>query len=559
MTDLAGALKAAVTKLYGDILLADICVTAPNSAFGDASSNIAFALAGRVDQPVATIAAAIAGTLRLPPAYARVEIALPGYLNFWLDVENLADNLETITTVSRTATPEVVLFEFGTPNTHKLPHIGHLYNYIYGESGCRLLEALGHTVYRDNYQGDVGLHVAKCLWAYPTVLRQSGGEPPTESLERVRLLQAAYQLGAAAYQSNAKDRVAIDDLTTKLYHADPAIMPRWDETRAWSLAYYRQFEGELGIHFDRFYLESETAAIGQALVYERVGDMFEKHDGAIVFRGDGEGRHTRVFINSRGNPTYEAKDIGLAALKLRDFPDATRHIIITANEQMGYWQVVKAAISRVFADSFSTRTIEHIGYGLITLTTGKMSSRTGEMVTAADLVDSVTAAMADCLDRERHSPGEVPQVAKKVALAAIKYSFLRTAAHKNIAFDMESSIAREGNCAPYILYTLARCHSILKKAPLGVVRRPANLTAETDLLRHLVTFDAAVSQAVRERSPHHVATFVYELARRFNAFYDRQTILGAAGSAWRVKLTATVADAIEKSLRLLGIEPVRQL
>ena len=424
------------------------------------------------------------------------------------------------------------------------------------------MSLVSHTIHRANYQGDVGLHVAKCLWGYPTALKQWGDVPKTDD-GRVALLQSAYQLGSAAYESNVNHKSQIEEINTKIYHNDPDIMPLWDETRSWSLAYYRQFEAMLGIHFETWYLESQTAKSGEGLVREHVGDVFEDDDGAIIFRGQKNKLHTRVFITSRRNPTYEAKDIGLMALKLNDYEDSDRFIITTANEQSDYWQVVKH-VSQLLFGQFKTKQIEHIGYGMINLSTGKMASRTGEIVTAFSLVDMVTKVMRQRLSADRHGQAaNLDRIAQKVGLGAIKYSLLKTTAQKNITFDIEKSVAKEGDSGPYLMYVYVRCMSLLKKAGNSPSSWESNDISndERAILRWLGRYNETVHQAVTQRSPHIIAGYLFELAQRFNLFYTNQSILQADGSTrdLRLKLTQTVAEIIKSGLDLLGIEVVEQL
>lgn len=563
MIEFKTAIERAIEKAFPGTELPPFDITRPDDQFGDFSSTIALHLARPLKRSPLEIAHTIARFLPLTDPFKKIDVVAPGYINVWLSDAALVSAMNQVSHIDPVASPETILFEYGTPNTHKMPHIGHLYNYIYGESCCRMLEAVGHQVYRDNYQGDVGLHVAKCLWGYPIALKHWGQVPSTQS-ERVELLQSAYQLGSAAYDKNPKHKSEIETINTKIYHHDPDIMPLWDETRAWSLAYYRWFEQSLGIKFDRWYLESDTAKIGESLVREHVGDVFEEDNSAIIFRGEPYGLHTRVFVNSRGNPTYEAKDIGLAALKLRDFPEVSHFIVATADEQSGYWSVVKKATELVFTSKFKDKQIEHLGYGMINLTSGKMSSRTGDIVTAFSLVEMVTLAMRHRLDEERHDvDADLDEVAKKVGLAAIKYSFLKTTAKKNIAFDLESSIAKEGNSGPYLLYTVARCKSVLSKAPLSNqygVGVDIN-EIETSLLRWLARYSDVVHTAAQERSPHYVASYMFELAQRFNTWYARERIIteDRPKTEWRLTLVGAVMENLIHGLTLLGIETVEAL
>lgn len=556
------ALKQALAKAYPDLGEVVITLTRPDEAFGDYSTALPLSLARQLQKSPMEIARTITELITLPDGVDDITVIAPGYINFQLSIDYLVDQLKKGIVVSPVETPEKILLEFGQPNTHKVPHLGHLFSYIYGESMARLFESVGHMVDRANYQGDVGLHVAKCLWAYPTVLK-GWGEVPHGLEDKIMLLQAAYQFGSASYET-PKYKEEIDALNTKIYSNDPEIMPLWDETRAWSLAFYRQFEGALGIRYAASYLESQTAKSGKEAVTSHLGSVFEEDAGAVVFRGEAYDLHTRVFINSRGNPTYEAKDVGLMGLKLKDFPNSDRFVVTTANEQSDYWRVVKKVNQLIYSE-LQSKELEHIGFGMINLTSGKMSSRTGDIITAFSLVEMVTKAMRERLDEDRHDESvDLDAIAHTVGLGAIKYSFLKTTATKNIAFDLETSIAKEGNSGPYLNYVYARCKSLLNRA--GELSSEAVVSTElsvdeTALLRWFGRYNEMVHQAVVERSPHYVASYLFELAQRFNTFYNNQPILQSEGDirTFRLHLVDAVANNMAHGLKLLGVDVVDQL
>lgn len=556
---LQSLIQQAVTAAYPGIDVPAFILSHPdNETHGDYTTNLALVLAQLVGEAPRQVAEKLTAQLPAESAIAKVEVAGPGFINFHLTPSYFLDRLTQVEGAA-VGSPQKILFEFGQPNTHKVPHIGHLYSYCYGESCVRLLQSVGNTVYRANYQGDVGLHVAKCLWAY----QRKQQTDPIELSAKVAYLQECYQEGSQAYEDSEVARQAIDELNVKIYRKDSSIVADWEKTRQWSLEYYRQFEQRIGVAYDKYYLESQTSEAGLALVRQHVGDIFEEDQGAVIFRGEQYGLHTRVFINRLGNPTYEAKDIGLAAFKKQDW-DFDLSVYTTAVEQNEYWRVLVKAIELVFPDYVGK--IKHIGFGMINLTSGKMSSRTGKILTAFSLVETVKERVKEYIKVNRdYSVEETEEIAETVAVGAIKYSFLKSAAGKNISFDLESSIAFDGNSGPYLQYTYARCQSILAKAGSSSAQSDfTNYSLNNDelaVLRWLDRFNEIVIAAATGYAPHILCGYLFELAQRYSYFYNQNQILAddEATSAFRVALTEAVGQKLQDGLKLLGIETLNRI
>lgn len=450
------------------------------------------------------------------------------------------------------AHPLRIMFEYGTPNTHKLPHIGHLFSYIYGESMARILEWTGNSLFRDNYQGDVGLHVAKCLYI---VLNKKDAMNKLKTLpDKIAFLQESYQEGSAAYDQDPVAKDAINDINKKIYQHDSSIADIWEETRSWSLEYYKQFEERLGITQHKHYFESETSEFGVEVVKKHVGKIFEESEGAIVFKGEKYGLHTRVFLTKQGTPTYEAKDLGLVKLK-RDEGAFDRIIITTASEQNGYWKVVIKATELVFPDLEGK--VVHIGFGLIDLKGGKMSSRTGNIISGSGLVEQITEQVKEKLFA--NAPGKEDTI-NTVAMGAIKYAFLKSEARKNMYFDIEQSVSIHGNSGPYLQYTYARLKSIIEKASVkatSLADCENILTAEdTAILRLLPRFSEATLDAANTYSPHLLCNYLFELAQLCNTLYDKQNILKSEDETQQMRLSiiSAATQVLKNGLALLGID-----
>jgi arginyl-tRNA synthetase len=458
-----------------------------------------------------------------------------------------------------------IMIEFADPNPFKEIHIGHVRNIALGESFCRLMESQWNDVYRANYEGDVGLHVAKSLWGLER-LGHDGVDISGIGLDtrgKAALLGRAYAVGSKAFEAPSADGSAADDmnnLNKKIYAMDESIVAQWRRGRQWSLDYFDTVYEKLGTHFDRYYFESEAAPIGVALVEKHIADkVFEKSDGAVIFRGEKVGLHTRVFITKEHYATYEAKDMALAPLKYSEWP-YDLSIIMTGNEQSEYFKVMLAALAQINPDlAAKTR---HMPFGMVRLTTGKMSSRTGQVITADRLIEEAKKRIYIILDSNKtnYSKSQKEEIAQKAAIAAIKYSMLRVNAISDIAFDLEASVSFEGDSGPYLQYTYARCKSVLRKAQIGQIGSIGQIgklnPEERVLSRSLMQFPDVVAEAAQNFSPNAICTYLFHLAQEFNLFYAKHQIIG---NDTRLKLTAATAQVIKNGLYLLGIETLEQM
>lgn len=527
---------------------------------GDYSSNIALQ-SKRVKEQESKSSREVAEELRdklledssLMQLVEKIEVAGPGFINFFLKSELLEERLKEIIKESGQygksgSTNKRIMLEFGQPNTHKLPHIGHLYSYILGESLSRLLESVGNEVFRANYQGDIGLHVAKCLWAY----KKNEPQVPDSLEERVQLLQQMYQEGSSAFEGDELAKTEIIEINKQIYTHDNDVEELWKKTRQWSVDYYKSFEERLGAKYDRYYFESEVYIKGIDIVRESLGKVFKESQGAIIFEGSKYGLHDRVFVTGQKTPTYEAKDLALETLKMQQWPFDLL-IITTANEQNEYFKVVFKALQTL--DSSFAGKLKHIGFGMVNLKSGKMSSRTGNILSAVELVNMTVEAVSKL--SENHDQAEV------VGLGAVKYSFLKNNPLQNMQFDFEESISTEGNSGPYLQYTFARTQSVLEKASdkheFDNRCEDTLYPEEHVVMRHLVRFPEVIQMAALSYSPNLLCTYLYDVAQKFNTFYNKHKIIGSQKEGFRLKLTEATGVVLKNGLSLLGIESPQRM
>ena len=577
----------------GDFSLEQIVLEHPeNLEHGDYSTNIAFALAKQVKKNPQEIAELVVKTInyKLPfdkaqgrqtKNYVQKVEAVAGFINFYLSSKVFEASLQTVLQQkekygkSEVMKGKKIMVEYAHPNTHKEMHIGHMRTLVTGEALSRIFEANGAKVFRANYQGDIGPHVAKAIWGTEKVLSErslgqergiSWAEAEQLSLpEKAHLLGQGYVKGNQEYEEK---KAEIDELNSKLYRGEKEIMLVYKRTRQWSLDYYDLFYKRFDTKFDKLYFESDVAEAGKKIVLKNVGKVFENSEGAVIFDGEPHGLHKRVFITHDGNPTYEAKEMGLAPLQYKDFPfDLNIHVV--ANEQSGYFQVVFKALE-LLDEKFKGREY-HLPMGMVQLVGKKMSSRTGIIVTVDGLLDEVKNLLANLITSEELSQKEIEEVKEKGTIAAVKYSVLKTDTKSNVMFDMERSVALDGNSGPYLLYTYTRCKSILRKAPASVPRqtrdygeaKQSNLSKEElDLLRTMYKFPEVVQEAAEKYAPSLICNFVFGLAQLYNNFYNTHSVLQAdteEQKEFRLLLTSAVAQLIQNSLSLLGVKTLDRM
>ncbi|TAJ13693.1 arginine--tRNA ligase, partial [Patescibacteria group bacterium] len=374
--------------------------------------------------------------------------------------------------------------------------------------------------------------------------------------ESIEDISAAYVYGSTAYEDDAHAKGEIDSINTRLYAGDPELKDIYDAGRKTSLEHFEVIYKILGTTFNHYFFESEVANAGIEVVKKGLKEgIFEESDGAVVYKGEKKGLHTRVFLTSKGTPTYETKELGLDKTKFEK-EKLTHSVIITANEQDGFFKVVLAAMEEVLPSVASNT--EHVSHGMMQLVGGKMSSRKGNVITGESLI-------ADMRERaykkmEERSLGDAKHdVADAVAVAAIKYEVLKQGTGKNIVFDPDASLSFEGDSGPYLQYAHVRALSILRKAKEATLPALTNDSEVpnivTTLERLLYRFPQVIERAQHEHEPHHITTFLTELASAFNSWYANEKIIDESDktSAYKVGLVSAFALTMKRGLNVLGI------
>ncbi len=466
--------------------------------------------------------------------------------------------------IKKPASTAPVMVEYFHANTHKAVHIGHIRIISLGESLCRLLEATGQSVIRVNYQGDIGPHVAKALWA----LLQLGKDwraqvPPTR---RAVWLANLYVAGNMASATNETVAQAIREINKKIYTGDTELVALWQETRQWCLHEFIEIYERWGVKYDRLYFESEVESAGKQLADDllRKG-VLEKSQGAIIANLEDEHLNVVVVITADGTPLYSAKDLALAELKIKEYPTLVRSLHVVGHEQELYFKQLLAIFKR---GQFALANVsEHVVTALVRLAEGKMSSRAGNVIMYVDLFDRLIN-LASTETRTRHTNWDDATITKKaevIALAGLKFFLLKSEPNREIVFDAKEVLRFDGDTGVYLLYTYARCRSLERKAGelAGVVQFDTLREAEERvLIRILAQYADVVTRAANERKPSLLAAYLLDCAHAFNAFYHKHPVISAdtdTVATSRLVLVGAVRQTMQAGLKLLGIATVEEM
>lgn len=569
--------NTALSELQLDAV--EFSVTHPKEELhGDYSVNVAMILAKQVGKNPRELAQQIVEAIKPNEVVEKVEVAGPGFINFYLKTEFLVAEakkaLDPGYGKNESLAGQKTIMEFTDPNPFKEFHIGHLMSNTIGESLCRIFEANGAVVKRVNYQGDIGLHVAKSIWGWQRKMSEDG--MTTEKLakqtikERIVYLGAAYAYGATKYEEDEAAKAEMNALNKVIYDkSDKIVDELYVIGRKWSLEYFETIYQRLGTKFEEYFFESEEGPKGLKVVEEglKKGVLEVGESGAVVFKGEQYGLHTRVFRNKLGLPTYEAKELALPRSKYERWA-YDKSFIITANEIDEYFKVLLKVLSLLSPELGSKTT--HLSHGIMKLTTGKMSSRTGKVITGEGLLNElkevVLLKMGDpsspkASTRQGRDIKDKELVADTVAVGSLKYSVLKQAIGGDIIYEPEKMTNMEGDTGPYLQYTYARTQSVLRKAGkeldhLTIEPLDQLNTEELSILKWICRYPEVVKDAGEKYAPHMIALYIYELSTRFNYFYNQHQI---AKNDQRLALTKMVSNLLESGLNLLGIKAPEEM
>ncbi len=572
---------------------------------GDYASNVAMQLTKVLKKNPMEIAEEISSQLTSTSLSAgsasslqlvdKIEVAKPGFINFHISKDYYKDVIKEILESkeeygkSDSEKGRTWLIEHTSPNPNKEYHLGHLKNTVTGLSVSYLIEALGAKVYRDCIDNNRGIAIAKLMWGYLKFERKDENTPidlaywhehqnewftPEEkNLTPGKFVDKIYVLGSDDFKKDPNVEEVVRKFVVDWEAEDPKNHALWKKTQEWVWKGYEQSLNRVdGWKFDKIWHESEIYKKGKEHVYRGLEEgIFKKlEDGAIITDLKKDfGLTDTVLIKKDGTALYITQDLELSYLKRKEFnPDEMVWII--GPEQSLAMKQMFAACSQLGFGKYED--YHHIPYGFI-LVKGKdgkpekMSSRNGTQISVNDLIDQAKAEIKKLITTEDLSDNEKEEISEKVAIGAIKYSLLKVNRLQDMVFDFATSISLEGDSGPYLLYTYTRAKSVLRQAnELGKFEyennNVLNDSVEVDLIKHLYAFKSTIIDAAKNYAPNAIALYLYELAQKYNKFYNSLSILKAENEELkqsRLALTSATAQVLKNGLNLLGIETVERM
>lgn len=529
-------------------------------AHGDYSANVALVLAKQIGSSPIDLANKIKVELEknFPADIDHIEVAGPGFINFYLNKSLFEDlikhfNNKNFGSASNLYFGKKILVEHSSPNLFKPFHIGHMMNNTIGESIVRLARASGANVTTTSFPSDISLGVAKAIWQILDTDTSDFLDEPKTLEEKIKFLGESYTLGVKRYEEDESIHALVNEIANNLYNNTPSPeIDLFEKCKKLNIQYFEDVVSGLGSHFDSYIYESEAGVDGKRIVLANTPGVFTESQGAFVYIPD-EGNktvNTAVFINSQGNPTYEAKDIGLLDLKFKKYnPEIS--IFITDIQQTGHFNTVLDAASKI-NPQWACKSI-HRAHGRMSFKGQKMSSRLG----GVPLVTEIVGAVKDEVINRDGSRVDIAD-AEKIAIGAIKFAILKNMAGKNINFDPDTSLSFEGDSGPYLQYTAVRIASVLIKAnEKGLVAKneiPKNWQT-TNLEKSLLYFNETLERSIVEWAPHHLTLYLIELAQYFNSFYANTRIIDGENEnqEYAIALTKATFNALQKGMEILAI------
>ena len=516
-----------------------------------------------------------------------------GFLNISVKKTAITETLKKIASNENfgytpiTEKSKKIVLEFSSPNTNKPLHLGHLRNNFLGDSISRILKAGGNNVIKVNLVNDRGIHICKSMLAWQ---KFSGGETPESSgIKGDHLIGKYYVLFDKHYKQEVADLMAqgqTEDEAKKnapiLLEARkmlqdwekgvPEVVELWKKMNGWVYDGFDVTYKTMGISFDKIYYESKTYLEGKQYVIDALkkGICQQADDKSVYIDLTADGLDQKILLRSDGTTVYMTQDLGTAALRHREF-NFDEHIYVVGNEQDYHFKVLKLVLKKIGFDWADT--IKHFSYGMVELPDGKMKSREGTVVDADDLI----AEMTDTARQTSQELGKLNEMTAEeqtktvetIALAALKYFILKVDPKKTILFNPKESIDFNGNTGPFLLYTYARIRSIFRKLDeKNITRQTLSddfcdiAPAESELVKKLLDFPQAVSDACSMCSPAQIANYVYELSKQYNQFYHDFTIIGETDNQkreFRIILSQTAGKVIKDCLNMLGINVLEKM
>lgn len=560
-TELAQAIN---TVLPRPLISGSDFVLPPQTHLGDLSLPC-FAVAKELQTNPVMIAQKIVGSFS-HPMVAKAEVAGP-YVNITFKLDIIGDIISEILKknnqygINTSGEKKRVMQEYANGNTHKEYHVGHLRNIAFGDAINRILSANGYTSLPVSYINDFGIHVAKTLWYYQKINAQA----PVDN--KGYFLGQLYTAAVKSLEDQPEAKSEVGEVMKAIESRSGAIYDVWKETRQWSLEQMEKINQELGVNFATIFYESDYIEEGFKIVKDLVEKgILIKSEGAVIANLEQYNLGVLVVLRSDGTALYPVADLSLTIHKVKKYKLDTSLWVVDIRQGQYLKQLFKVL------ELYGLKAhLAHLPYEFVTLPSGMMSSRSGNVITYEELKTEALKRTREEIIK-RHSDWEeikIKKTAEGLAFGALKFEMVKVSGDKVITFDMEKALRFEGFTAAYLQYTYVRVKSLLRKASSEVLASKSSLDElkdekEKQLAMKLSFFPEIVAIAGKIYQPSEIARYIYEVAQLFNDYYHSTPILRDMGvnialAKARLDLCNSVAIVIEKALDLLGIEIIEEM
>lgn len=528
-----------------------------NEDFGDYSSNVAMILAKEKGKNPKDVAQEIVDKLKkdqdLAKTVSKIDIAGPGFINFFLSGELLQEELLRINREaqgygeSRLGEGKTVVIDYSSPNIAKRFGIGHLRSTVIGRALYNLFKSQGYEVIGDNHIGDWGTQFGTLLYQ----IDSKGLNPDELTIDSLEELYVEFNSEA---KNDEKLWDAARDWFKKLEEKDPKALNIWQKVVEISKTEFQRIYELLGVSFEYSHGESFYQDKMPGVIEElRQKGLLIKSEGAMVV--ELKNMPPGLILKSDGATTYLTRDLATVKFRIGEWKPDIFVYEVGSDQTLHFRQLFEIVKLLGWTND---KQFVHVAHGLIRFPHGKMSTRKGETVKLEEVLDEAIGRAADIIGKSETTRGlsdkESREVAKQVGIGSVVYFDLSHHPETDIIFDWEKIFVLEGNSASYLQYCLARAGSVLAKAKGKKETGKFKPNAEEEtVLRSLVRFPEIIAISTKNYSPNLLANYLFELAKKYNNFYNQHRIIGEENEGFRIALTSGVRQVLQNGLGLLGI------
>lgn len=540
--------------------------------------NGAMALAKELHKNPIEIAENVVSNLKNVACFEKVEAIKPGFININVSSEFLSDYLNKVSNESNLGLDSIregksFFLDYGGPNVAKPLHVGHLRSAIIGESIKRLLKSTGAKVISDIHLGDWGQQMGLIINELrnrkpdlPYFDDSFHGEYPKESPFTLSELEEIYPYASAKSKEDDEYKKKAMECTHRLQQKDRAYNAILSHILDLSITDLKKNYERLNVDFDLWKGESDAAPYINDMVEKMKNDGYVyESEGALVVDVSEESDTKEIppcmILKSDGAALYNTTDLATLCWRIKDYNPSEIIYIVDKRQGLYFTQVFRCSKKTGIVPEDTNLTF--LGFGTMNGPDNKpFKTRDGGVLRLSYLLDDVKEKCLEKIKENESIPeAEKEKTAEQIALAAIKYGDLSNAPVKDYIFDVSRFISFEGNTGPYILYTIVRIKSILRKyveeggnLDLGKIL-PFNEKSAKDLCLVLSRFNSAVYSATRELAPNRICAYIYELSNAFNSFYHGTKILSCPDEDKKfgyIKLLQLTQKVLEAAIDLLG-------